>query len=122
MYQNKIIEKLIDDSTDKGSIKVGAFTLGELHSDRVCLFINLVDFIGVVYKLKETPIKYWHSPSESVGYYHFGITLNDGSSEVTLAGIFPEVILPKWVSNNSENLEKPKEYSALNEVLKIFNY
>lgn len=120
----ELINKIIKDTTNKNLISDGNFTLGELHSDRISLFVTLLNFIIKIYEYKQvdTSKMVWCSDisydniKSPEGYIHLGISLGDSDKDV-IAALMPKVILNNL--NGVIKKEKAPKYKNLNETLKI---
>jgi hypothetical protein len=125
-----LLNAIIKDHTDKGSISDGVFTLEELHSDRACLLVNLIALLNKIYSLKEYSPKLWISQKDNnsvsiEGVIHVGISIPDKEEPDSYIHIGGKVssYLEEELKNigYSEVLEAPK-YPKLVEILKFFEY
>jgi len=121
----EVINQILMDTSNKNLISDGIFTLGELHSDRACLYVALIKFILKVYELKGVDPKtlLWksykdHEEKEAPsGYVHVGLTLGDRASNLG-------ILLPETVTEILEIelvLDKSKYYSPLYDSLNLIN-
>ena len=121
----ELINQLIKDSSNKEDISDGIFTLGEIHSDRASLYINLVELVVLVSSLKKSKYKLWYYPSEHKGYNHYGFELisdDENSEPIILGGIFPSLLTKKFVELGAEAITGPVSYPEISETLKLFSY
>lgn len=125
---NELINKLIEDTTDKSSISDGVFTLGELHSDRLALFTTLINLISEIYKVssESDPNLIWYTDTDNLGnntpegYIILGITLPEKSNtpQKSLACLLPKAPVLKYFSGVKLNyIKKSPTDKPLNEAL-----
>lgn len=125
-----LINALIKDSSDKASISDGVFTLGELHSDRGCLLVNLLALLDKVYSLKGNPDNLWlshksNSGETTEGMIHIGLTLpTKGESQETIhiGGLITASVEEELKSQGYREILESPIYPPLHSILKFFTY
>ena len=128
---NELINKLIEDTTDKSTISDGIFTLGELHSDRLALFTTLINLISEVYRVGSDDDKgsndlLWYTDKDSSGddtpegYIILGITLpkKGDNPQKSLACLLPKAPILSYFSGVKLNyIKQSPTDKPLNEAL-----
>lgn len=112
-----LVNQIISEISDKSLIHDGVLTLGELHSDRCSLYLNLIEVYSKFLKLSGSEFFLWTAPSVIKGYVHLGLSLKDSTSG-DLAGIFPSILNKSFIELGAIELKEPRPYKTISETLK----
>lgn len=120
----KLLNKIIEDLPNKSIVSDGTFTLGELHKDRLSLYINLIDLLSVVYAAKGLNDIIWISlkdseGKETEGYMHLGLFHSD--PKLMMGAKVPLDLWDLFLSKSKILMSSPK-YKPLVEVLPNYFY
>lgn len=118
-----LINSIIKDTTDKASISDGEFTFGELHSDRLSLFVTLLNLLGKISSLKNTDDYLWVSDLDyegksTEGYIHIGYFSSNADAKI--GGKVPSVIKDSILEMGAKTLINAPNYPRLNKALNFY--
>lgn len=121
-----LVNQIISDLTSKSDISDGVFTLGELHSDRITLYVFLLNLMTRIYSLKgmDTSEMIWKSPKDCLGkqspkgYVHLGFTL--GEDIPTIGALIPEAVVLEM--NDVKELQEAPSYKPLYKSISLIKY
>lgn len=77
-----LVNTIIKDFPNKNILSDGTFTFGELHKDRLSLYVNLIDLLSTIYEVKGVKDTIWISMKDHLGettdgFMHLGLFHKD---------------------------------------------
>lgn len=120
----KLLNEIIKDIPNKSTISDGTFTLGELHKDRLSLYINWIDLLAVIYDAKGVPDIIWVAPKDSAGettegFFHLGLFAKD--KNLVVGALVPMDLWESYQSRAKTLIQAPR-YRSLVETLPNYFY
>lgn len=120
-----LINDVIRDTTDKENISDGIFTLGELHSDRLALIVNLFTFINKIYTLQGSSSTLWiadldHKGNSTHLHFHVGITIP--GTKFNMGALVPNLVRNYFKELGAVIKIQAPQYPPLRDSLKVFDY
>jgi hypothetical protein len=119
-----LVNKVISDFPNKSILSDGIFTLGELHKDRLSLYINLIDLLTVIYEAKGVRDIMWistkdHLGNSTDGYIHLGLFPKD--KNLLMGAKVPQELWDLY-DNKAQILMEAPNYKSLVDTLPNYFY
>jgi hypothetical protein len=118
-----LVNQIILDFPNKGILSDGVFTFGQLHRDRLSLYINLIDLLSTLYEAKGVEEVLWismkdHEGKSQDGYMHLGLFAGDKSLE--MGALVPEEMWEIYNAKATIMQEAPKYIELVNALPNYF--
>ncbi len=115
-----LINQIIKDTTDKASISDGLFTLGELHSDRLSLYVTIITLLDKVIKAQKSEEFLWISDLNSKGEkikHHFFVGIKSKPGIENIGAMVPNIVKPYMETLNPKILMQSPDFPPLHKSL-----